>query len=207
MLLCVILEQIYDEISSNSKFSSTNFHTISATIVQINNNIKKARELKGYSQAKIASLLGEKRSTYAEWERSTVPKADILMKIAEVTGVPMGVLLDEKPSNGAEQGAKPSEVILTGAHVTLQDHIDLLKDYNNKLFALLNSNLGTLLDKQETAIAYQKAWVHYEAEKASGGDPGKKEEIMNKMRIILDEQKFGGALSGNQSETGKHRKE
>lgn len=82
--------------------------------MQINDNIKKARELKGYSQARIAELLGEKRSTYAEWERSTVPKADILAKISQITGVTMSDLLDEKPSSNGHRatGTVPVQHLL-----------------------------------------------------------------------------------------------
>lgn len=67
--------------------------------MQINDNIKKARELNKWSQAEIAVKLGEKRSTYAEWERNTIPKADILQRISELTGVGLDELLDGRTKN------------------------------------------------------------------------------------------------------------
>lgn len=178
--------------------------------MQINDNIKKARELKGYSQAKIAELLGEKRSTYAEWERSTVPKADVLAKISQITGVTMSDLLDEKPAiNGRQKPTDP----LTGAHVTLQDYIDKqeqriaeLKRDKDMLYALLNSNLVSLKEGQQIMIAYQKAWVDYAAELESKGDPDKKAEISYKMNKLVDDILMGEVLSGNQTGSGRQHK-
>lgn len=45
------------------------------------------------SQQEIADLIGEKRSTYAEWERNIIPKANILLKIADVLSIPIQDLL------------------------------------------------------------------------------------------------------------------
>lgn len=72
--------------------------------VSICDNIKRFRTLKGWSQQQIADMVGEKRSTYAEWERNTVPKADILLKIANILGVELGELLatDEKSDNRSD---------------------------------------------------------------------------------------------------------
>ena len=70
-----------------------NFQTIIETLLQINDNIRKHRELKGYSQQDVADLIGEKRSTYAYWERNVTPKGDVLSKIAKVLEVPIDVLL------------------------------------------------------------------------------------------------------------------
>lgn len=55
-------------------------------------------------------------------------------------------------ANGRQKPTDP----LTGAHVTLQDHIDLLKDYNEKLFALLSSNLGSLKEGQQELLSNLK---------------------------------------------------
>jgi transcriptional regulator with XRE-family HTH domain len=79
--------------------------------MQINEKIKQARLLRGWSQHEIAGKLEESRSSYAEWERETVPRVDILVKIANITGVPIAEFIkaidpnaiiasgfDEKPS-------------------------------------------------------------------------------------------------------------
>lgn len=43
-------------------------------MLQINDNIRKHRELKGYSQQDVADLIGEKRSTYAHWKQNVEHK-------------------------------------------------------------------------------------------------------------------------------------
>lgn len=110
------------------------------------------------------------------------------------------------PDKNAAAPPTPATTLLTGAHVTLQDHIDLLRDYNEKLFALLSSNLGKLYDGQQVMIAYQKAWVDYEAEKASAGDLQRKDEIKYKMSTLVDEQLHGDSSTYSQSGSGKRRK-
>lgn len=67
--------------------------------MQINENIKQARLSKGFSQEKVAKLIGEKRSTYAEWERNIIPKADILSKISSALSVPLEELLSGNKVN------------------------------------------------------------------------------------------------------------
>lgn len=114
--------------------------------------------------------------------------------------------MDGKPETVPEIPKQELETSLTGAHVTLQDHIDLLKNYNEKLFALLSSNLGNLKEGQRTVIAYQKAWVDQYAEKESGGDPDKKAEISYKMNKLVDDILMGEILSGNQTGSGKQSK-
>jgi len=44
---------------------------INATTLQVCRNIREARLSKGFSQEKLAEMLDEKRSTYAEWQRNT----------------------------------------------------------------------------------------------------------------------------------------
>lgn len=55
--------------------------------MQINEKIRQARASKGWSQKEIADKLEESRSTYAEWEKETIPSFDIVVKIAQVTGM------------------------------------------------------------------------------------------------------------------------
>lgn len=62
--------------------------------MQINSNIKRLRKLRGFTQDAIAKLIGESRSTYAEWEKDTEPKPTVLSKIAEVLNVGISDLLE-----------------------------------------------------------------------------------------------------------------
>lgn len=71
--------------------------------MQINQNIRRARLSKGFSQEKMAKLLGEKRSTYAEWENEIMPKAHILAKISSITEIPMDDLLAESVNRGTSE--------------------------------------------------------------------------------------------------------
>lgn len=71
------------------------FLNIIEQALQVNDNIKNIRKLRGFSQQEIADLIGQKRSTYAEWERNIVPKADILNKLAHHLGTTIDELLEE----------------------------------------------------------------------------------------------------------------
>lgn len=53
-------------------------------MLHISEKIKKARKIKGFTQEEAAELLGVPRSTYAEWEKGTEPKAGIMEKISEI---------------------------------------------------------------------------------------------------------------------------
>lgn len=72
--------------------------------------------------------------------------------------------------------------------ITLQDYINLLHRENERLFSLLNSTLGQIHFDTRYALAYQKAWVKYEAERASGGDKQKEAEVMYKMSKLVDDE-------------------
>jgi transcriptional regulator with XRE-family HTH domain len=87
--------------------------------MQINEKIKQARVSKSWSQKEIAEKLEESRSTYAEWERNTIPSFDIIVKIAEVTGtsilefvaavnenIARETKLDEKPTDSIKLSAE-----------------------------------------------------------------------------------------------------
>lgn len=47
------------------------------------------------SQQEIAEILEEKRSSYAEWEKGTIPRADVLYKIAIYYKVPIGYFFED----------------------------------------------------------------------------------------------------------------
>lgn len=85
--------------------------------------------------------------------------------------------------------------------ITLDDYIELLQTTNERLFAIINSTLGRISDDSHTALAYQKAWVKYEAERSAGGDKDKEAEIRYKMSKLVDDELQGGELSGNHDES------
>jgi transcriptional regulator with XRE-family HTH domain len=71
-------------------------------MMHITQKIKEARTSKGWSQQQIAEKLQEKRSSYAEWETSTIPRADILAKIAEITDKPIAWFFGLADENSAK---------------------------------------------------------------------------------------------------------
>lgn len=81
--------------------------------MHINEKIRQARALKGWSQKEIADKLEESRSTYAEWERETIPSFDIMVKIAAATGISIlefVAAVDENVARGAHSDEKPALV-------------------------------------------------------------------------------------------------
>lgn len=80
-----------------------------------------------------------------------------------------------------------------GVNITLQDYLDLqkqmiqqLNEDKEKLYGIINSGLAKISKDQQYALAYQKAWVDREAEKESGGDKQKKNQIKAKMGKLVD---------------------
>lgn len=60
----------------------------------LNENIKKYRKEKGFSQETLAQELGVVRQTVSKWEKNlSVPDAEMLTKISEVLDVPVMTLL------------------------------------------------------------------------------------------------------------------
>jgi vacuolar-type H+-ATPase subunit E/Vma4 len=84
-----------------------------------------------------------------------------------------------------------------------QARIDELKNDKEELTKMLNSVLGRIHSDQQIALAYQKAWVDYEAEKAAKGDQKRKKEIMYKMNKLVDGILQGDALKDIPDGTGK----
>jgi transcriptional regulator with XRE-family HTH domain len=63
------------------------------TALQICQNIRQVRVLKGYSQQEIADKMEVTRSTYRNWEENTEPDLATIRTIASVLGVPAYTLL------------------------------------------------------------------------------------------------------------------
>lgn len=77
---------------------------ITATVMQLKDKLKEIRALKEWSQQQFADKLDEKRSTYAEWEKGTIPSFDIVVKISAITGVSIlefVALFDKKVAKNA----------------------------------------------------------------------------------------------------------
>lgn len=126
-------------------------------MLHISNNIKKYRELRNMTQAEVADKIGEKRTTYAEWEKRIVPKANVLEKISKVLGVTIDELMtksDEKAdqntisSLSALELAKQNQAILM---TILSAVSELISEQTGEdrilLAARLNKVLGGYLTK------------------------------------------------------------
>lgn len=180
----------------------------------IGERLKTVRTLINVNPSRFASDAGVDISQYAKAEKGAKGLGNSkLMDLCSTWGINMDYLLTGKghPFDAAQSREATGAHVangspLTGAHVTLQDHINLLKDYNEKLFTLLNSSLGSLQEGQRAAIAYQKAWVDHIAEKESGGDPDKKEDLKYKFGKLVDDILSGAVVSGIQTGTGKRSK-
>ncbi len=73
---------------------------------KINQNIKKARKEKGYTQAEMAKLLGMKTSTYSQMERMGNVPAQTVLELASALKINLLEIMD--PEN--LQIDKPEEV-------------------------------------------------------------------------------------------------
>lgn len=113
--------------------------------------------------------------------------------------------LHKKTLQNAREGKEVREndrpLPIGDVNVTLKDYIDLLKQTNDRLFMALNSGLGRIHSDQQVALAYQKAWVEYEAERASEGDESKKKKIIYKMGKLVDGIMQDKPSEGNPGET------
>lgn len=107
----------------------------------------------------------------------------------------------QNATSGNKENVLNQPLPLGDVTVTLKDYIDLLKYTNDRLFATLNSTLGQIHNDQQVALAYQKAWVEYEAEKESAGDESKKKKLMYKMGKLVDGKLKGKPSEGNPGET------
>lgn len=62
-----------------------------------NENLKKLRKEKGYTQEELAAKAGVVRQTVSKWEKGlSVPDADILRKIAETLDTDINILLGDE---------------------------------------------------------------------------------------------------------------
>lgn len=84
-------------------------------MLQICINIKRARESAKKTQEEMASLLGVKRTTYANWEKNTEPTFSNLREIAKILNIELGDLLNSDIS----AGTKAEEIAVLKAQISL----------------------------------------------------------------------------------------
>lgn len=108
----------------------------------------------------------------------------------------------DTPPNGAQ---RPTD-LLTGANVTLQDYINELRNDKAVLYSLANSILDQIKLDTKTALAYQMAWVEYEAERSAKGDEQLKLELIHRMNTLVRSYLPGRVSVSSESETGKQSK-
>lgn len=149
----------------------------------------------------LESILGIPKDRIYKWEKGTAPKYED--RIAIVKWIEMEDWKNFPRGNLGKSSGLSKETITArnqgeqylsaeGVNITLADYINLLHRENDRLYALLNSSLVRISDDQQIALAYQKAWVEYEAEKAAKGDPKKKREIISHMGKLVDGKLMGG---------------
>lgn len=69
-------------------------------------NLRRARKIRGLSQAELAAELNVVRQTVSKWEKGlSTPDCKVLVKISEVLGLPLSALLgDDEFGKETEQG-------------------------------------------------------------------------------------------------------
>ncbi len=101
-----------------------------------NDNLKNLRKERGFSQEQLAVRLNVVRQTVSKWENGTsVPDAELLIKLAEVLDVSVSDLLGKKIEISADQNEMD---ILASELAKLNE---LLATYGNK-FSDLKKKIG-----------------------------------------------------------------
>ena len=73
-----------------------------------NENLKKIRKEKGYTQEELAVKVGVVRQTVSKWEKGlSVPDADILRKIAEILDTDINILLGDEIATNVDNLNRP----------------------------------------------------------------------------------------------------
>ena len=101
-----------------------------------NENLKKLRKEKGYTQEELAAKVGVVRQTVSKWEKGlSVPDADILCKIAEILDTDINILLSDE--------------------ITVD--VDNFNGFNNNSNKKKNINDNNIVEEQLTKISEQLA--------------------------------------------------
>lgn len=109
-----------------------------------------------------------------------------------------------------EKNTNENNLLPNNATVTLADYIRLqderiqeLKKDKEWLQDIVNSSLLKISTDQQYVLAYQKAFVDYEADQVSKGDQKLKEEIKYKMNTLVDGIIQNDASMDNDGGSGK----
>lgn len=135
----------------------------------------------------------------------------------QATAKQMG-LIEIKTASGKTVQVLPegeTEIALLNAFLEERDRvleernriIEKIEKSKDELFQILNSALNQIHEDTHTALAYQKAWVRYEAERSSEGDKQKENEIRYKMSTLVDDILAGDEVSDNRADIGNPGKE
>lgn len=87
-----------------------------------------------------------------------------------------------------------------------QARIDELNKHKDDLLQIINSTLNQIHDDSRAALAYQKAWVKYEAEKVAKGNKQTEDQLRYKMSKLVDDELQGGESFDNPQEIGRKHK-
>lgn len=156
--------------------------------------LKETRKSRNVSVPQLADILSIPHDRIYKWEKGATPKYEdrLLLenwitnpnfqlessKIEEISKGQLGKneeeaiwqrLLAEKEARRAETAAR-------------LERMDQLYD---RLMDLLETNLGSIQETAGVTLAYQKAWVEKVARQESGGDPEKKETVLQEWDTIL----------------------
>ena len=73
-----------------------------------NENLKRIRKEKGYTQEELAVKVGVVRQTVSKWEKGlSIPDADILRKIAEILDTDINILLGDEIATNVDNLNRP----------------------------------------------------------------------------------------------------
>jgi transcriptional regulator with XRE-family HTH domain len=208
----IIAEQIYKLSLEKSKLYPNYFQSLFEMSLQkskegpfnqsLKNAIKHLKSIGLITQYKdIVTKTGYDKSTVSEYVRGLVKVSPEFEGEFEKK---FGVSL--KDYNSPKEGNYTLNP--TGVNVTLQDYINIqelrikeLSQDKEWFKSIINSTLGRIHDDTHTALAYQKAWVKFEAERSSEGNKRIENELRYKMSKLVDDELKNDDEFGNHDET------
>lgn len=106
-----------------------------------NENLKKIRKEKGYTQEELAAKVGVVRQTVSKWEKGlSVPDADILCKIAEILDTDINILLGDEMTtsvdtlNELNSSEKKNNNVVEEQLTKISEQLDIKNKRNRKIW-------------------------------------------------------------------------